>query len=206
MANRFNESFPSFIPLHSEFSPGLRIIDNFSDHISFNVHNKGKASLLFLLPPSCMVVPIGKFANKSSFSSHFNQSNTASNIYNSLPPMSNRIDLGIDIQQGVPLTTNSEERGRNPSPSAKSSRESSLASSGCSTPYHERMEIDVTPGTEKSNIESRELSYETEQEKEIRVSMAANQQVNQQAPMRPTGGINKASLTHGQHEENVFNV
>ncbi|KAL9710707.1 hypothetical protein Ac2012v2_8381 [Leucoagaricus gongylophorus] len=153
-----------------------------------------------------MVAPIGKFANKPSFSSHFNQSITASNIYNSLPPMSNRIDLGMDIQQGVPLATNSEERGQNPSPSAKSSRESSLASSGRLTPYHERMEIDVASGTEKSNIESRELLYETEQEKEIRVSMAANQQVNQQAPMRPTGGINKASLTHGQHEENVFNV
>ena len=58
-----------------------------------------------------MVAPIGKFANKSSFSSHFNQSNTASNIYNSLPPMSNRVDLEMDIQQGVPSTTNSEERG-----------------------------------------------------------------------------------------------
>jgi len=112
----------------------------------------------------------------------------------------------MDIQQGVPPTTNSEERGRNPSPSAKSSRESSLASSGRSTPYHERMEIDVTPRTEKSNIESRELLYEIEQEKEIRVSMVANQQANQQAPMRPTGGINEASPTHGQHEENVFNV
>ena len=42
MVNRFNEIFPSFIPLHSEFSPRLRIIDNFSDHISFNVCNKGK--------------------------------------------------------------------------------------------------------------------------------------------------------------------
>ena len=42
IANRFNESFPSFIPLYSEFSPGLRIIDNFSDHISFNVRNKEK--------------------------------------------------------------------------------------------------------------------------------------------------------------------
>ena len=42
MANRFNKSFPSFIPLHSEFSPRLRIIDNFSDHISFNIHDKGK--------------------------------------------------------------------------------------------------------------------------------------------------------------------
>ena len=120
--------------------------------------------------------------------------------------MSNRIDLGMDIQQGVPPATNSGERGRNPSPSAKSSRESSLASSGRSTPYHERMEIDVAPGTEKSNIESRELSYETEQEKEVRVSMAANQQANQQTSMRSTGGINEASPTHGQHEENIFNV
>jgi len=42
MANRFNECFPSFIPLHSEFSPGLRVIDNFSDCISFNVYDKGK--------------------------------------------------------------------------------------------------------------------------------------------------------------------
>ena len=42
MANRFNKSFPSFISLHSEFSPGLRIIVNFSDHISFNVCNKEK--------------------------------------------------------------------------------------------------------------------------------------------------------------------
>ena len=42
MANRFNKCFPSFILLHSEFSPGLKVIDKFSDHISFNVHNKEK--------------------------------------------------------------------------------------------------------------------------------------------------------------------
>jgi len=42
MANRFNKCFPSFIPLHSEFSPRLRVINNFSDHISFNVHDKEK--------------------------------------------------------------------------------------------------------------------------------------------------------------------
>jgi len=42
MANRFNKCFPSFIPLHSEFSPGLRVIDNFSNCISFNVCNKEK--------------------------------------------------------------------------------------------------------------------------------------------------------------------
>ena len=42
MTNRFNESLPSFVPLHSEFLHGLRIIDNFSDCIAFNIRNKGK--------------------------------------------------------------------------------------------------------------------------------------------------------------------
>ena len=41
-ANRTNECFPSFNPLDSEFSPSLRVIDNFSDYISFNLYNKEK--------------------------------------------------------------------------------------------------------------------------------------------------------------------
>ena len=92
--------------------------------------------------------------------------------------MSNNMDLGMDIQLGVSPNINSKEQGRNPLPSAKSSRESSLASSGYSTPYHERMDMDVVPKIEESNTESRELSYETEQERNIRVSMVANQQTN----------------------------
>ena len=42
MANRYYECFSSFAFLNSEFSPSLRIIDNFSDHISFNVCDKEK--------------------------------------------------------------------------------------------------------------------------------------------------------------------
>ena len=42
IANRSYECFPSFAPLNLEFSSGLRIIDNFSDCISFNVHDKEK--------------------------------------------------------------------------------------------------------------------------------------------------------------------
>ena len=99
----------------------------------------------------------------------------ASNFITSLPPMSNNMDLGMDIQLGVSPNINSKEQGRNPLPSTKLSRESSLASSSCSTPYHERMDMDVVPEIEESNTESRELSYETEQERNIRVSMAANQ-------------------------------
>jgi len=42
MANKSNKCFPSFALLDSEFSPGHRVIDNFSDHISFNVYKKEK--------------------------------------------------------------------------------------------------------------------------------------------------------------------
>ena len=40
MDNRFNGIFPSFTPLHSELSPGYRVIDNFSDWLVFNLHSK----------------------------------------------------------------------------------------------------------------------------------------------------------------------
>ena len=67
--------------------------------------------------------------------------------------MSNNSDLGMDIQLGAHPNTNSKERGQNPLPSANSSGESSLASSGHSTPYHERMDMDVVPESEESNSE-----------------------------------------------------
>ena len=120
--------------------------------------------------------------------------------------MSTTNDLGMDIQQRVPPAINSEARGRNPSLSAHSSRESSLASSGRVTPYHDRMDINVDPRTNESNSESLELSYESTQEQAIRVSMAANQQDHQQVPARPLGCNNKATPIHGQHKEDVINI
>ena len=42
MNNRFNGIFPSFTPLHSELSPGHKIIDNFSNCFVFNLHSKQK--------------------------------------------------------------------------------------------------------------------------------------------------------------------
>ena len=38
--NKMYGIFPSFLPLHPEFDLGSRIIDNFSDHFSFNLANK----------------------------------------------------------------------------------------------------------------------------------------------------------------------
>jgi len=86
----------------------------------------------------------------------------ASNFNTTLPPMSNKMDLGKDIQSEVYSTTDSDKRGRNPLPSANSSRESSLASSGHATPSHKRIDMDVVPKIEELNIKSLELSYETE--------------------------------------------
>ena len=38
--NKMYGIFPSFSSLHLEFDPGSRIIENFSDHFSFNLANK----------------------------------------------------------------------------------------------------------------------------------------------------------------------
>ena len=46
MANRSNKCFSSFASLDSEFSPGHRVIDNFSDHFSFNICDKEKDNKL----------------------------------------------------------------------------------------------------------------------------------------------------------------
>ena len=72
----------------------------------------------------------------------------------------------------VPINK-SEMRERKSFSSVNLSREFLVASSGCSTPYHERINIDMDLPSEEPHPE---LSYKTEQEKAIWVSMAANQQ------------------------------
>ena len=90
--------------------------------------------------------------------------------------MSTEKDIGMDIQTGWVPSSNSEVWGRNPLPSNNPSRDSSMVSSGRSTPYHNRMDtdMDIVPVDNESNNEWLELSYETEQEKAIRVSMVTN--------------------------------
>ena len=74
--------------------------------------------------------------------------------------MSSMTGIGMGIQAGQGPVTNSEVRGRNTS-SVNLSRESSLASLGHSTPYHNRMDtnVDFPPSREVSNFE---LSCEAE--------------------------------------------
>ena len=122
-----------------------------------------------------MVAPIGNIANKFSFSSTIlNTSTTTLNDNSSTPTMSSVNSIEMDIQTGQISVPNSTMRGRNLFSSTNISRESLLASLGQSTPYYDRMDTDMDfpPPREDSNLE---LSYETEQEKAIWVSMVANQ-------------------------------
>ena len=166
------------------------------------LHYHFPTSLLFLLPPSCMIAPIGNIANTSSFSTNlFNISTTNLNNDSTNPTMSSMNGIGMDIQAGQRPVPDSAIRGRNLSPSVNLSRESSLASSGHSTPYHNRMDtnIDFSNSREVSNLE---LSYKTEQEKAQRVGIVANQQDN----MRPLHVHNETPPTHSQHKEEVINI
>ena len=167
-------------------------------------------SLLFLLPPSCMVAPIGKFANKFSFSTHFSKLNTASNsttepnFKNLLPAMPSEISIGMDNQSGRVLTNNNEVRGRSSLPSIHSSREPSMVSSGRSTPYHDRMDMDLDNAPVAGIMEniSPELSYEMEQEKALRIGKAANTLNNTRSP----DVSNEATPPNGLHEDDIINV
>ena len=65
----------------------------------------------FLLPPSCMVVPIGNLANKSHFSlTNTNFLNTDLNTKHFIPTMSSTNDIGMDIPMGQVPSNKSEVR------------------------------------------------------------------------------------------------
>ena len=64
------------------------------------------------------------------------------------------------------------------------------------------IDMDIDPVSNESINKQPILSYDTEQEKAIRVSMAANQQ----APMRLYNVDNEATPTHAQHKDDVINI
>ena len=128
----------------------------------------------------------------------------AFNVNISLPAMSTANDIGMDIQSGRVPTNNSEVQGRNLVSSVNISKESSMASSGRSTPYHERMDMDIepVPTIQNPSIERLELSYKAEQEKKSRVGMAADHQETS----RPQNVNNEVSPSHAHHKDDVINI
>jgi len=105
----------------------------------------------------------------------------------------------MDIPAGQFPNNKSKVRGRNSFSPINLSRESLVGLSGCSTPYHKRMNVDMDLSSEESHPE---LFYEAEQEKAIQISMAANQQKT----ARPTNVHNKALPSHAQHGEESINI
>ena len=128
----------------------------------------------------------------------------AFNVNTSLPAMSTANNIGMNIQIEQVPSNNFEIRGRNPISSINISRKSSMVSSRRSTPYHNRMDtnMDGNLTIEEPSTEHLELSYETEQEKALRVGMAANQQETS----RPTDFNNKATPSYVQHDDDVINI
>ena len=95
---------------------------------------------------------------------NFNYSTSDSPLNNPVPTMPSESSIGMDNKTGHVLSNNNEVRGRNAASSNLSSREPSMVSSGRSTPYCDCMDMDLdeTPAAGEANIESPELSYETE--------------------------------------------
>ena len=118
--------------------------------------------------------------------------------------MSTELNIGMDFQQGHIPANNPEVRGRNPLSSNISSREPSMMSSGRSTLYHDRMDIeeDNVPPSNHTTNQCPELSYETEQEKALRLGKATNLPDN----TRPPATNIEATPAHVAHEEDVINI
>jgi len=149
-----------------------------------------------------MVTPIGNIANKFIISSTFSPSTTSfANVNSFLPTVSFVNDIGMDNSSGQVPAFDCKVRGRNTTFAANLSRESSLASSGWVTSYHDRMDINMNCNSAMGELTS-ELFYKTEQEKALQISRVANQQET----MRAMGSYNEAPPTYTSHEESIINI
>ena len=134
-----------------------------------------RPSLLSLVPPSCMVVPVRDLGNKFSST----MSNMSSKSSFKLPTVSSTSNTEMDIFSGPTPDNYDEVRGRPLSTNVNISRDSSMSSTRSSIAYHEKMEHNNAMIIDKDfNDFSPALSYEDKQEKAIRVSKVAEHQNN----------------------------
>ena len=126
---------------------------------------------------------------------------STSNDKPSLPSVSSINDIGIDKSSEQAPAFSFKVRGRKPTSTTNFSRESSMASSGQSTLYHKRMDLNIDSDVTMEELTPK-LSYKTEQKKALQGSMVANQQET----MRPKDGYNEAPPTHSTHKESIINI
>ena len=118
--------------------------------------------------------------------------------------MPSEMNIGMNLQSGQVLTNNSEVQGRNPLSSANASRDPFMVFSGQAIPYHNRMNTDPDIKTiiGENSKEHLNLSYETEQEKALRIGKVTINQDN----TRPLAINNEANPTYGIHEDDAINI
>ena len=114
------------------------------------------------------------------------------------------MNIGMDNQSERVMTNNTEVQGRSPLSSAISSRDPSMVSSEHSTPYHDRIDIDLdnAPATRGINNEHLDLFYKTEQENALRKGNATIQQDT----TRPPATNNEATSSHVPHVKDIINI
>jgi len=98
-------------------------------------------TLLFLLPPSCMVAPIGETANKFNFPTSFSSTIQSNNQRTFLPSVNIFSNTEMDHSTGTNPVIINDVRGRSPQIYKNRSRDSSMSSTVSSTIYHKRMEL-----------------------------------------------------------------
>jgi len=118
-----------------------------------------------------MVAPVRDLGNKFFFSSANTHSQQA--FDSTLPTVSSLNHTEMDSSTEQLPVFNFEVRGRTPTSTINLSRESLMASSGWKTPYHSRMDDNMDCDSMIGDS-TPELSYETEQEKVLYVSKAAD--------------------------------
>jgi len=136
-------------------------------------------TLLFLIPPSYIVVPNRELVNKSlfNFSTHIIPSQNTN-----LPTVEIFNNTEMDFFKGQTPDNYDEVRGRKLTQSPNSFRDASIGFLRSSTSYHERMVRNNDMDIDNNNKPSPELFYETLQEKEIHLSKTTEAQTNTRPP------------------------
>ena len=156
--------------------------------------------LLFLLPPSCMVAPIGETVNKFTFLTSFSTTILTINQQNLLPSVNILNNTEMDHSTGSNPVINNNARGRSPQIRKNWSRDSFISSMVSFTIYHEKMELNNGIDIDSDlPVESPVLSYEEEREKEICLRKVAETTNN----IRLQSINNEAFSTQANHDNHI---
>ena len=119
--------------------------------------------LLSLLPPSCIVAPIGELANKYFFTTSISSTNMIPTQASILPTVSSLNNTGMDLFAGPYPDNYDEVRGRSLSTNECTSRDFSMSSMKSSVAHHDRIEYNNTMVINKEMVDiSPALSYKTD--------------------------------------------